>query len=365
MSSPAPRLHVAVTVEQAWQPVPGGSGTYVAALTRELAGLADVTGLAAWHRRPAPADWAPTGRVRRVPLPRVALYEAWQRVRLPRAEWSVPAADVVHATTWAVPPTRRPLVVTVHDLAFLADPEHFTARGAAFFRRALDDVRRRADAVVVPSATTRDECLAAGIEESRLHVVPHGTDVRPAAPQDVDRFRDRHGLARPYVLWVGTREPRKNLRTVLAAHARAAGTTGTELVLVGPRGWGDTGLDDAPPGVRVLGALDRSELDAAYTGARAFCFPSYREGFGLPVLEGMAAGVPVVTSAGTACADVAGDAALLVDPADADAVADALVEACGERHDALATASTARARQFSWRHAAERTLEVYASTARR
>lgn len=365
MHAPVPVPAVALTVEQLWQRVPGGSGTYVRALASHLPDLTHVTGLAAWHRTARPAGLDPRVDVRRAPLPRRALYEAWQRLGTPRAEHQAPGARVVHATTWAVPPTRRPLVVTVHDLAFLDDPSHFTAHGVAFFRRALQTVRSRADAVVVPSHDTAAACLRAGIDAARVHVVPHGTDVRPVATGVVAEVTHRLGLARPYVLWVGTREPRKNLSVVLRAYARARADLGTDLVLVGPRGWGDDGTAGDHPGVHLLGEVSRTDLAALFTGARAFCFPSLREGFGLPVLEAMSAGIPVVTSAGTACAEVAGDAGVLVDPLDPDAVAGGLVRATGSEHDTLAAASTARAAGFSWSVAARATADVYAAVASR
>ena len=363
-SAPSP-LRVAMTVEQAWQPVPGGSGTYVAEMSRELAERVDLTGVSAWHRAPAPPDWAPSGRLRRVPLPRVALYEAWQRVRLPRIEWTAGAVDLVHATTWAVPPTARPLVVSVHDLAFLAEPDHFTARGVGFFTRALEHVRRRADAVLVPSTHTRDACIEVGIPAERLHVVPLGSRLPATSPQDDADFCARHGLDRPYVLWTGTVEPRKNLPAVLAGYALLRRTRpDVDLVLVGPSGWGDV---DVPTGASVhrLGMLSRVDLARAYAGAAVFCFPSLREGFGLPVLEAMSVGVPVVTSAGTSCAEVAGDAGLLVDPHDHQALAAALETACGPAGPGLAAASRARAAEFSWTATAEQTLEVDRSVADR
>ncbi|GEK21651.1 glycosyltransferase family 4 protein [Cellulomonas xylanilytica] len=356
-------LRVALTVEQVWQRTPGGSGTYVVELSRALSEQpgVDAVGIAAWHREPPPSAWPVTIPVRRAPLPRRALYDAWQQLHLPRAEHLVRGTDVVHATTWAIPPTRRPLVVTVHDLAFLHDRSHFTARGNAFFRRALDRVRDDAAAVVVPSQVTADECVAERIDAARITVVPHGARVtRPSAAALAD-WRRRHGVVRDYVLWCGTVEPRKNLPTLLAAYQQAA-LADLDLVLVGPQGWGRlpaTGAELDHGRVHVLGSLDRPDLDAAYAGARAFCFPSIREGFGLPVLEAMHHGVPVVTSAGTACAEVAGDAALLVDALDVDALAEALVEATGARHDELAARSTQRAAAFSWERSAETTVSVY------
>ncbi|MCC2312931.1 glycosyltransferase family 4 protein [Cellulomonas xiejunii] len=329
-------LQVSLTVEQCWQPVPGGSGSYVAELTRALVARDDVqvTGLAARHRRDAVPDPAPAGRTVTSALPRVVLYEAWSRWRRPLAESAAPA-DVVHATTWAVPGTRCPLVVTVHDLAFLRDPRHFTARGNAWFRRALEIVRDEAALVVVPSDATRDDCITHGIEADRIRVVRHGVHPADVSPQDVAGWRRRTGVERPYVLWCGTLEPRKNVRGVVAAFA-AAQAQGLEhdLVLVGPRGWGAEqehvarAVDAVRPGsVRLLGRLSAADLQTAYAGASAFVFPSLWEGFGLPVLEAMAHGVPVVTSAGSSMAELTGDLAELVEPTDLEDLAAGLARA--------------------------------------
>jgi hypothetical protein len=126
----SPPIRVAMTVEQCWQPVPGGSGSYIVELAAALATSTDidVVGLAARHRSDAAPVLDPPMPVRRARLPRTLLYETWNRLRRPRAESVTGAVDLVHATTWAVPGTRAPLVVTVHDLAFLREPDHFTAR---------------------------------------------------------------------------------------------------------------------------------------------------------------------------------------------------------------------------------------------
>ena len=171
-----PPLHVGMTVEQCWQRVPGGSASYIVALLAALQQRTDVTtvGLSARHSGPPESDHAPSGPVRSLGLPRGVLYRSWNRLSAPRPEWTVKGLDVVHAATWAIPPTRRPLVVTVHDVAFLRDPGHFTPRGVRFFTRALARTRAEADAVIVPSQATADDCEAAGIQTDRIHVIPHG-----------------------------------------------------------------------------------------------------------------------------------------------------------------------------------------------
>lgn len=373
--SPVPSRspRVSLTVEQLWQPVPGGSGTYIVELTRALHDLGrPLVGLAASHPdAPSPRDLGlPAIPVRRSRLPRRALYEAWNRLERPLAESITPGAGVAHATTWAVPGTRLPLAVTVHDLAFLRAPEHFTRHGAAYFERALARTRESADRVIVPSRATADDCVAAGIPASRITVIPHGVRTLPVSDEDVAAFRAAHGLSRDYVLWTGTREPRKNLPGLLRAFDRvAAERPDVDLVLVGPEGWGQAEETDrlaASLGdrVRVTGRLSDEDLAAAYAGARAFVFPSLWEGFGLPVLEAMAYGAPVVTSWGTCMEEVCGDAGLLADPEDASGLARAIERALGDEHDDLARAGRARAARFTWEACAVTHAEVYEELSR-
>lgn len=367
-------LSVALTVEQLWQPVPGGSGTYIRALTAALADRDDlmVTGVRARPARDAVNHPLPVDVVESR-IPRRALYETWSRLRRPTVPVSATLRlsgrgyDVVHATTWAVPPRSAPLVVTVHDVAFLRSPEHFTPRGVAFFHRALDVVRAEADVVIVPSESTRLDCLEAGLGADRLRVIHHGTAPVTVAYDDVTRFRRRHGLGREYVLWCGTLEPRKNLSTLLTAFEEVLASGGDlDLVLVGPAGWGGTSADvlrrvEALPADRVhsLGRLADNDLQLAYSGARVFCFPSVWEGFGMPVLEAMNHAVPVVTSRGTSMAEVSGDAALLVDPLDAAALAQALLEAAGPAHDRLSAAARPNAARYTWEASAEQHVAAY------
>lgn len=325
-------------------------------------------GVAARHSagEPTPEEVGLTIPVLNSALPRRLLYAAWDRLSMPRVDrmlgvGSGGGAQVVHATTWAIPPTRHPLAVTVHDVAFLRDASHFTAHGAAYFGRALDITKRRADAVIVPSEATAADCVEAGIDESIITVIPHGLTHTPVTPQQIEDFRARHALTRPYILWVGTREPRKNLPTLLRAYRAMASSSDLDLVLVGPAGWGqDPEWGDLPADrTHILGRLDDADLACAYAGARVFTFPSLWEGFGLPVLEAMAHGTPVVTSAGTCMEEVTGDAGLLVEPTDADALAAALRTAAGDAHDDLAAAGIERARRFTWEASAAAHAEVY------
>jgi glycosyltransferase involved in cell wall biosynthesis len=348
------RLRVAITLEQCWHRVPGGTARATIESTRALAdrGSLDIVGVSARHRPPPPTEWAPPVEVRRLALPRVALYESWHYLRRPRVQSATGHVDVIHATGMAMPPRSAPLVVTVHDLGFMHEPGHVTRHGLRFFRRAIELARREADLVVAPSRSTIDDCVAHGFDPDRLRLVPWGVDPAAVDQAEVAAVRRRHRLERPYVLFVGTIEPRKNLSSLLTAFHRAH-LEGVDLVLVGPEGWNeDLGRLVAPvrKRVRALGFVPAAELPALYAGASVFCLPSLREGFGLPVLEAMAQGTPVVTSAGTATAEVAGDAALLVDPADTGSLADSLARVIDDGRLAaeLGNRGRERSRLYTW-----------------
>lgn len=321
-----------------------------------------VIGVSALHRREPPADIAPPIPVRRLPLPRLALYESWHRFRRPEVQRATGPVDVIHATSIAIPPKSAPLVVTLHDLLWLRQPGSFTARGRSFFDRGLELARQDADLIICPSEATMADCAAAGLARDRLRLIPMG--VR-AADDDATRaaeVRRRYGLNRPYILWTGTIEPRKNLRGLLYAYATL--DTDRDLVLIGPHGWREDikGVLARLGGrAHALGKVPGDDLGPLYAGADVFCFPSFHEGFGLPVLEAMARGVPVVTSRGTSTEEVAGDAAVLVDPADPADIARGLAEVLGDPHRArsLNAAGRARAADFPWSRTAELTAAVY------
>jgi glycosyltransferase involved in cell wall biosynthesis len=359
-------LRIAVTLEQCWHRVPGGTATSALASVSALAAAGvDVVGVSARHGAPPPEAWRPSITVDALPLPRLALYEAWHRLRRPPVQWATGPVDVIHATGMAVPPPSAPLVVTVHDLAFLHDPSLFTARGVRFFHRAIELARRDAQRVVCPSQATIDECVAAGFAPERLRLVPWGVDATPVTPEDADAARRRFGLDRPYVFWTGTLEPRKNVGALVEAFGRLA-RDDVDLVLGGPEGWNDEleRLSGRLGGrIRRIGFVPVGDLRALYAGAELFCFPSRAEGFGLPVLEAMAQGCPVVTSAGTATAEVVGDdsCGVLVEPGDVEALTGALARLLDDGPAAAAMGEKARARAatFTWARTAERLLAVY------
>jgi glycosyltransferase involved in cell wall biosynthesis len=248
--------------------------------------------------------------------------------------------DVLHCPTYYAPLRPRvPTVVTVHDLAVLRNPEWFPAWTRTYAPRVVPAMVRAAARVIAVSEFTAREIEALlGVPRARIRVVPNGVD---------ESFtRDGPRAAGDYVLAVGTLEPRKNLRRTIAAAKRA----GVELRVVGEAGWGDV---DA--GVSWQGRVDDEELARLYRGARCLVYPSLYEGFGIPVAEALACGTPVVTSRGSAMAEVAGVAAVLVDPLDVDSIAAGIVEASSGRVDGFEPPT--------WDEAARLTVDVYREVA--
>ena len=365
------RRKVAVTVEQCWHRVPGGTATSTLGTLRALAERDDVelVGVAARHGDPPDQPFTPPIEVAHLGLPRLALYEAWHALRWPSVESATGPVELVHATAIAVPPTDAPLVMTIHDLAFLANPSQATRHGLRFFKRGTELARRHADLVLVPSDATATECRAAGFDPERIRVVPWGVDIAPVHEADVVAARERHGLDRPYVLFVGTIEPRKNITALLRAYAllreRYRVTTG--LVLAGGVGWQSEQIFeeveqlDLTDHVTFLGRVNNGDLLYLYNLARCLAHPALYEGFGLTPLEAMASGTPVVVSNVSSLPEVVGDAGLLVDPNDVEDLAVALQRVLTDDalHATLREKGLARASVFSWQRAAQETMAIY------
>jgi glycosyltransferase involved in cell wall biosynthesis len=277
---------------------------------------------------------------------------------LPRIEWLAPAADLIHTLDLVAPPTRRPSVATVHDLDAITYPQ-FHSHRALMTQQAQLASLSRADLVLVDSRATLRPLAEAGVREDRVVVAPLGRTPLPAALPVVLPDCER------YVLSVGSVGLRK-AHDVLVRAVADPRLTSTVLVIAGPDGTGaDAVRAEAGPlagRVRFEGAVDDDRLAGLYAGASAFVLASRAEGFGLPVLEAMAAGLPVVVSAVEALADLVGDAALVVPIGDDAALADALASILDDDALArrLALAGPARAAAFTWDGCAARTAAAYA-----
>lgn len=356
-----------VIVEQCLAPVPGGTGRYASEITRALAAHPRpgwlVGTVAAWHRDLSRARIPGSVGPRRLPSGHRLLSELWLRGLPPLVR-----GDRVHATTPLAPNRSHGMVVTVHDAVPWTHPETLTARGVNWHRVMVGRAMNRADAVVVPSEAVADDL--AGLfpaHADRLHVIGHGV-TSLTAPPDSTRRRRRLGLsADGYVLSVATLEPRKGLDILVRAMALPP-TDDTHLAVVGPAGWG--GVDIASVAARsglpaervhVLGRLADNDLAAVLAGAGVLAMPSRSEGFGLPALEAMAAGVPVVSSDAPALTELLHGAGIVVARGDAAALAEALAQVLTDPATArqLTGRGLSRAADFSWQKAASLLWELH------
>ncbi|MGH3978120.1 MAG: glycosyltransferase family 4 protein [Pseudonocardiaceae bacterium] len=365
-----PRL--VVLLEQLLAPVPGGTGRYSRELTAALVATAPagwtVGSAVARHSDPTPAVLPGVDGPALLPLPRQALIAAWD-AGVPL--W--PGGDTVHAPTPLAPPAARRgrgLVVTVHDTVPWSHPGTLTRRGAGWHRRVIGRAAQRAGALVVPTAVVASELSRHVSGPARVHVVGEGVTaavVDPPDPQRSAEIAGRLGLPPRYVLAIGTLEPRKGLDVLLDALAHPHAPE-LPLVQVGQRGWGTVDMPAAarhagldPERVLMLGRVSDAELAVVLHRAAVLAVPSRAEGFGLPVLEAMASGIPVVHSDAPALVEVAGGAGLTVkrdDPAALAAALRAVVSDPG-RAEAMVSAGRHRAQRFSWERTAQQVWSVH------
>lgn len=281
-------------------------------------------------------------------------------------------ADVAHAQYLIPPLAPCPTVVTIHDVSFLAHPEWFPAKSLRVMRRLIPLSARRATRVVTGSEHAAGEIARlCGVRRERIAVIPYAADER-FRPRDRDTCRaqvkERYGLDAPYLLAVGLLQPRKNLPRLLDAFSQvAAQVPGLTLAVVGRAGWGAQAVQeriarpDLAGKVKLLGAAPDDDLPLLYGAALALCYPSLYEGFGLPPLEAMACGTPVVASGTTSVPEVVGDAGVLVDPQNVESIADGMVRVVEDDtlREELSRRGLERAQAFSWTQCAQTHLALY------
>lgn len=366
---------LSLIVEQLLAPIPGGTGRYTAQIEASLAERCPsdwvIHSYCALHRDVAAAKFSGVNGPHRFGAGPRALSVLWEHGCPP---W--PRGDVVHALTPLLPVGRafwrRPLVVTVHDTVPWTHPETLTARGVSWHRRMIGLAVREAASVVVPTHAVRAELLEIFPKlQNRVRVIHMGvSSLRSTiSPEMAKARRAAWGLPDRYVLSLSTLEPRKGLDLLMDAMADSATDAGrTDLVVVGQKGWGAIDLDVsarragmAGGRIHAMGRISDADLGVVMAGATLLAVPSRAEGFGLPVLEGFAAGVPVVCSDAPALVEVAGTAAAIVPREDTEALRAAINVVLGDegRRNTMRRDGVERAAIFSWDGAAELLWSCY------
>jgi len=334
-------------------------------------------GFSAGLHKPARDGCEALQHARHLPLPTRLLHRSWSRLGRPRVDALLGGVDVFHATNYFLPPVQKAKrVVTIYDLAFLRVPELCSPRIVGPFSRQIRRFALDADAILTCSEATKADIVELlGVPEAKVTVAHGAADpafVRMSWTEAQELMVRRYGITPPYLLFVSTLEPRKNVAGLLQAFALIQHEIPHVLAIVGREGWmekslaaltEELGITDR---VRHVGYVpDHAALPAFYSGADAFVFPSFHEGFGLPVLEALACGCPVITSDRASLPEVAGEAAIYVDPDDADSIANGIRRLVNDRELAadLRARGLEQARKFSWKHCAETTLGVYRSLA--
>jgi glycosyltransferase involved in cell wall biosynthesis len=301
-----------------------------------------------------------------------SLFRKWWLVGLPTL-LQISPVDLFHGTNYCIPLWAPcPSVVTIHDLSLFTQSSTHEAENVRRGRRRIPVMARRADRIIVPSEWTKQETVAhLGIREDRISVIYEAAreNMHPVAESEARQVLEKYKLTKPYLLYVGTIEPRKNLTVLIRAFDQVLRSTEHRptLALCGGRGWLDDNVfrlvDELKIGdaVRFTGYVPDEDLPALYSQAEMFLYPSLYEGFGLPPLEAMACGAPVITSNTTSLPEVVGEAGLAISPRDWRALAAAIARWLGNPEERLYFRSVGlhRAAQFSWERAANETQTVY------
>lgn len=265
------------------------------------------------------------------------------------------SSDLIHTSDWSAPTSALPAVTTVHDLAFHYYPETIHPLILRTQRRRLAKLSSQKTHLIVDSVSTQKDLMKIyNIEPTRINVIYPGlsADYQPPSNKEIDRVKTKYKLPDQYLLALGTREPRKNLPRLI----QAAKNLSLNLVIAGRYGWGKQ--TPIPSNVQILGYVPDNDLPALYNLATVFVYPSLYEGFGFPVLEAMACGTAVVTSNTSSLPEVAGEAAILVDPLSLDSIAQGIIQAKSQRKS-LINKGLVQAQKFSWGQTAQKVMEVY------
>jgi len=350
----------------------GGISRYARGLISAIAEIAPTDEFILFYNRfrERGKAWRPTKEnsiVRQIYFPRRLLQGIWDFIYWPPIEVLCGSIDLFHGLHFVLPPVRKALrVLTVHDLTYLKFPSYFADRGLneRGYRQELPRALARADAVIAVSQKTREDLVELmNFPEERVRVIYEGVEHHLFAQvegQKAAAIRKLYGLSDPYLIFlVGTPEPRKNLIRTVAAARQAAPRL--DLALIGPQGPLRELLGENIHNLIFTDSIPEEHLPALLSGATISLYPSLYEGFGLPVLESMACGVPVITSNRGSLPEVAGGAAILVDPENVDSIAGAISELLGDQafQNRLKVMGKKRASEFTWQKTAAETLSLY------
>ncbi|MGD2207702.1 MAG: glycosyltransferase family 1 protein [Anaerolineae bacterium] len=361
----------------------GGIGRYTRNLIRALAKLDSAEQASenqyalfvagGWGEGDGLGPWPQNFGIRPAPLSDRWMTILWQRLRLPLPiQLFTGPLDLFHSPDFVLPPVgRTPAILTVHDLSFLRVPEHFVPGFCEYLTGAVSRAVGRADHILADSESTRRDLVELlAVDPDRVTVIYPGVEPRFRPIEEVpllEQVRARYRLPERFILGLGTLQPRKNFDGLIRAFARLPAAEDLHLVIAGGKGWmyeetlalpARLGLEGR---VHFPGFVDDTDLPALYNVASVFAFPSWYEGFGLPVLEAMACGTPVVAADNSSLPEAVGDAGLMIEAGDAEALADSLVRLMREKHlrERLAAAGIEWAQRFTWEAAARQLASVY------
>jgi glycosyltransferase involved in cell wall biosynthesis len=328
-------------------------------------------------RQTLPSDFkinSKKAKVKLFPIPPTLLEPLWNKWHWLAIERLLGQVDVFHSSDWTQPPSKAAKVTTIHDFGFLKYPETAHPKIKAVHQRRLAWVKKEADLVIAVSQSTKKDVMEIlALPEEKIRVVYE------AAPEDLkavknkkkrEEVKKKFRISGDYLLSVATLEPRKNLKRIIEAF-KMLKTKGLKLVIVGKQGWDDSlpklNFKRQNADIIFTGYISKEDKAALYSGATCLVYPSLYEGFGLPVLEAMKCGCPVLTSNISSLPEVAGQAAILVDPLDVGEMAKGLSEVINnkEKRKDLIKKGFVQVEKFSWEKAAQETLKVYKEAAKK
>ncbi len=301
------------------------------------------------------------------PLPQTAMELLWNQWHALPVETFLGPLDVFHSSDWIQPPSKAKKVTTVHDLIVYKYPQWSHPKIVETQKRRMEWVKKEVDLIMADSEATKNdltEILKIDPTKIRVIYLAAGNEFRIKKNGEIRGIREKYHFDRDYILMVGAREPRKNLSRAIEAFSKLE-TSDTDLVIAGKYGWGENEMNNEQlkmKNIKTLGYVPQEDLPALYSGAKMFVYPSLYEGFGVPVLEAMGCGTPVITSNLSSLPEVGGTAAVYVDPNNPEDIAakmDTVLRLKTAERNSLIKKSLTQAGKFSWEKTVRETVRVY------